>query len=476
MDHLDEHTIELYIVGSRRIEAKKGEIERHLAECPSCHDLSVRMEEYYADFGQVLAESDRVGIHRSRAIVRGRPHIKPMYERHAEAVHVESGGKLVRMFAFSRRHPIAVSGGSIALLAGLALLLNLAIPRANIDQDPAYCRYSLSQGLVEIRNSNNRILWDLPTTVKLADSPYVDKIYLSRVIYIGDLNRDGMNEVVSTLQLGDEVYNHTLRIFDSRKETLFEQGLSESFGYLDRTYTPNIDVGSMLVEDVIQEGKKEIWVAGNSRDRSPSVAIRMDRNGNVLGKYWHFGQFREIYCARLGPDQKKRIILAGTDDAEDTTHGEFPAIVVLDPEKVVGESCSLRSPGFAFPPSDAELLYISLPESDINLALGNKPGRTLLIDTSQALFQFRTSTRVDRTEPDYFEFDYLFDLNMDIQEVKSNNFTDDVHESLARKGLVHGVIDRSYLKDLRTRVRYFDGSSWHRELVQVHHPTHVAMQ
>ena len=165
----------------------------------------------------------------------------------------------------------------------------------------------------------------------------------------------------------------TLRIYDARMHLRTERPFTGGFNYLDRPYLPAIDIGSLLVDDVAVTGRPEIWITGNSRERSPGVTIRMDANGAELGRYWHFGQLREISSVTLGPERKKRILLAGIDDADDTTQSVASVIVVLDPAKVTGEERSTRNPGFRFPVSEAEQYYIELPVTDMNFALKKLP-------------------------------------------------------------------------------------------------------
>jgi hypothetical protein len=458
MDHLDEHTLELFVVGSSRVQDRKAEIEAHLAACPTCMDLAVRMKDFYADFERSLSHEKHAGSGVQRAITRSRRQVQPAYERYAGAVHVKRSVGLTRAWWFARQHPIAAIASSVALFAGLALALNFLLPRSSSDMNPSYCKMSLSDGVVQVRNGEDKTLWTLPTKVHLDVTRPTDNITFGRAIFVRDLNGDGVNEVVSILPLGDENYNRTLRIYDNKRKLLVEKSFSELFHYLDRVYSPNIDMGSVLVANVGLGGAPEIWVSGNSRDRSPGVTIRLDVNGNILGKYWHFGQLRDIYCVRLGPDQKEQVVLTGVDDAEDTTHREFPVIVVLDPARVVGESRSLRSPGFPLPTSDAEIYYISLPHSDMNYVLNCHPSRNQLIDTSSSVLQFRISTLPPGQQADSFEFDYFFNLNMSVQEVKSNNHTDLVRENLVRQGILQGSLDREYLDRLKNGVKYWDTS------------------
>ncbi len=71
----------------------------------------------------------------------------------------------------------------------------------------------------------------------------------------------------------------------------------------------------------------------------------------------------------LGSEKKKAIIACGINDIDDTNRGEFGAVAILDPEKIIGQKKSSATPGFQMPTSDAELYYIKIPESDISKLL-----------------------------------------------------------------------------------------------------------
>jgi hypothetical protein len=474
MVHFDEHTIELYVTGSDRVRDRQAAIEQHLAECATCRELADRMMAFYADLRANLSDAGNTRAGSSGAMVRSDHRLRPQYENDAYAVPLERYGTLANVQGFVRRHPIASSAGTFTLLAALAMLLNLALPSRAPDTNPAYPRLMPDRGLVEIRNAENLKLWDLSTSIIFSGFVDSDVDYLAKLVKIEDLDHDGTNEVISILKQGEDAYNQQLRIYDSRKNTILAMRFSEPFKYLDRSYTPNVDLGSILVDDVVEGGKPEIWPTGNSRGRSPGVTIRMDAKGNILGKYWHFGQLRDIYSMTLGPDRKKMIVLTGMNDTADSTEGEFPVIVVLDPEKVTGETRSTLSPGFAFPASDAELYYIALPASDMNAVVHYKPGAPSLMDTASTLMQFRLSTRLDEDHSRWFEFDFFFDRDMNIQEVKSNNHTDAVRDSFVKQDRLGGSIGRAYLEDLRDRVRYWDGSEWRKEPVRVQQGVRLA--
>jgi hypothetical protein len=149
-------------------------------------------------------------------------------------------------------------------------------------------------------------------------------------------------------------------------------------------------------------------------------------------------------------------------------------IVVLDPEKVTGEGRSTLSPGFAFPASEAELYYIALPACDMNTVVNYRPGPAGLIDTASTVIQFRLATHPTEDVTAWFEFDFFFDRDMNIFDVKSNDHTNAVRAKLVKQDLLGGSIGKAYCDDLRDRVRYWDGSAWRKYPARVQHAPRLA--
>jgi hypothetical protein len=449
MHHLDDHTIELFVTGSHTVAGERPAIEEHLAACPSCKATADRMAAFYLEFSRTLGEADFA----SPNTLPARSHRRtPLYHPQAGAVQKSGTGPLTSGTVFVRRHPIAATSGLAALLLGLALVF--AIPVFRKDPGPVRTIYNAAREQVEILDRNGDVLWTLPTHTRFDLHTDTDLTALSQSIAIHDLDGDGVNEVLSILRLADEEYNHTLRIYDARDALIRSTPIVAEFRYLDRTYSPNIDLGAILVDDFGGNRTPEIWITGNSRERSPGVTMRLDAQGNVLGSYWHFGQLRYIYSIPLGKDGSKSIVLTGVDDAEDSTHGEFPVIVVLDPAKISGERRSLRSTGFAFAPSDAERFIVALPLTDMNTALQMKPDKIRLVDTSATTLVFRVSSLVPGTENEMYQFDYFFDKDLRILEVKANSQTEVIRQALLEQGKVTGPLDRTYLEALKDGVRY----------------------
>ncbi len=110
---------------------------------------------------------------------------------------------------------------------------------------------------------------------------FTNHIILWRAIF----NDDGENEILTTVQLVDYPGQASLKVFNGRRERIKNIPLSEEVKYNGRinTYSSLFEIGSFLVRESRTSGKKEIFLLGNSLERSPSAVFRLDYQGN---HYW----------------------------------------------------------------------------------------------------------------------------------------------------------------------------------------------
>lgn len=139
---------------------------------------------------------------------------------------------------------------------------------------------------------------------------------------------------------------------------------------------------------------------------------------------------------------------------------------MLDPDKVVGDGKSTTTPEFGFPFSQAEMYYIRLPLSDLHefYKINANVSGISDIDDKGILFEV-VSRPAGLTES--ISFQYYFNRDMSICEVKSNNTTDRIYNRLVEQGKFTGRIDSAYLLNLKSGVRYWDGKGWRKEVVRV---------
>lgn len=467
MTHIAEHTLELYILAAKEIEVQRTEIEAHLLECEGCKRLVERMTAFYAEAENEILRNPQTVEHPERALVRARSQVEPFYIDDSPALPLRPVTRLQHIQHFVRRHPVMTGSGTFAALAGLALLFNNTVTTLNRDTNPAYKFYNVPQGVIEIRNNKNEVLWTLPSmNLQTLFDDESDR-HITHTL-VTDLDGDGKNEVLTTLNVGNEENPRTLKIYDEGPTPQRELPFNPPFQYEGKNnYTSKFNPNAFVVRRN-EAGFQEIFVAVTNYGRSPAFIARLDVNGEEIGRYWHFGNLGGLYIADVNNDGREEIIAVGINDVNDEKELSFPAIVVLDPSKIVGDKKPTAAPRFDFPFSDAELYYIRLPLSDIHVAL-KENGSVSALDMSRTdVFDFVLRNRMNGQDDD-FVFDFIFTRGISPLEVKSATSTDRIHALLVQKGELTGTIDTNYLESLKQGIRYWDGKEWRKEVVKVNH-------
>lgn len=475
MRHFEEHILELYALSSDKVSGQREAIETHLAECHGCRALVEQMTASYRDVEERFKKLSERTDSSTLALTRSRTRPARVYTSSAPpapAYRPVTRGQQVAYFV--RRHPVMVGGGSFVGLAALALFGNLLFKTPSVtDRNPAHIRYNIGLNDVEILNKRDQMLWKLPSRDLRTIEAHEDQTgtHLARV---ADIDGDGVNEVLTTLWTpGDGLRNEPpLRVYNEKGDMQFAVRFEEQIKYLNRNYPNTWGAEGVVVGEIGTSGQKQI-ISGWGCVRSPYVITRLDSKGHVIGEYWHFGVFGGLALVDVDGDGKKELILTGQNDALDSTSGEFPAIVVLNPEKIVGASKSAGTPGFDLPLSDAELYYIRLPASSLSRAMKKHESVKRLIETDKVMSFWVTNNENDK--PDYSVLEYIFSRDLKIQQVKSTDATDALFKRLVDEGRLHGNRGAKYLEDLKSGVRYWDGKEWRKEAVRIRHEKQLSI-
>ncbi len=465
MQHIDEHSLELYVLNSIAVESRRDEIQEHLKQCAGCRSLVEQMTASYRTVEEQFKKMEASPSLSSQALerLRRKPVVSAQAAPHAVSYRPVTG--LQRMQFFARQHPVIVGSGSFLALAGLALLGNLTFKSPSIsDQNPATSHDNPQTQEVEILNKSRQNIWTIPSRGLLA----VERIWETKTA-IADLNGDGINEVLTTVWMPgdpDEGRARPLRIFSAGQELLHEEHFTEPILYLQRNYPYGWTPENVIAGNVSSVKQKDFFVTWQCT-HSPVVVTRFDADARELGQYWHFG-FVRMSLDDLDRDRKNELVLMGGNDTQDSTHNEFPAIVVLDPTKIVGAKKSVAVPGFHLPVSDAELYYVKLPTSSMSKALLKREGVFRLTNQSENFLTFLVSSDAEESDSQV-TFEYIFTRDMKIAQVKSDDTNPAVYEKLAKEGKLTGKLDQKYLDDLKNGVRYWDGKEWVKEPVKIRH-------
>ncbi len=465
MLHIDEHLLELYVLKSDLVEARRGEIEAHLADCKGCRTLMDEIAGFYTDLRNSEAVEPNPGTRMEKALIR-RQYLEPYHEPFGAPVPYRPTTLVGKFQCFVRRHPVAAGAGSFAAMGALALLMSSGLTRFWHDKNPAFYGYNLATQAIDVYNKDHELLWDLKAA-SIIDVDAAERQYNFHRTAVADLDNSGRNEVLTTLSLlgaNDEHGGH-LRMFDGDRELRHDRQFNAEVHYRDRSYSPYFQPSSMVVADNPTSGFKEIFLIANNLGRSPSVLYRLDHDGKTMGAYWHFGSLQCTYHAAAG-----RLVIGGKNDSEDTTLGGYPFVAVVDPSSIVGERRSVSSPGYAMEPSDAEMYYLQLPKSDIDEAAYTSGMTSSISDEDSTTLRILVTSGYPLPKGiRNFSFEYFFDRELRPLRAKSTNDTDALHAELAKEGKVRGAIDNTYLEALKNGIRYWDGKGWRSERVMVKH-------
>ncbi len=474
MKHIDQHTLELYALNAEKVQHLKEEIEAHLAECIGCKLLYDEMAGFYSELKEELAKPPIEQPVTDRRLTRKHYPIEPFAEYYGTPISYVPRTAIDKVWYFVRKHPVATTASTLGVMFMLGFMVNYLFVNNKAqtqntvitDTNPASADINVEQSAIQVYNAKQELLFPIRLVDAKSDRDFEERTGL-KLAKITDLDGDERNEILTTAKLvgyENSMVQH-FRIFNEKKElikdTMFVEQVPFSNG---EPYSPYFSVSSMVVRPV-SGGRKEIFISGNSLGRSPTILFRLDYRANVIGEYWHFGNMATLQLRDVDGDGKDELLVGGQNDDLQTPLKNFPCLVVLNPDKITGKKRSTVSPFFKLDASDAEVNYIRFPVADLYKPIGLTPScyRVEPFDDQQFLLLIGTLTS---TKEDV-NMSFILDKTLKVTDVKSNDVTDRVYASQAKKGIPKGAIDQAYRDDLKQKVRYWDGKVWKKEVTKV---------
>lgn len=473
MQHIDEHTIELYVLGSELVTDRRTEIERHFAECHGCRVLAEEIRTFYHRADEAMKNYQHVERSAGTELVRSRQGIEPHYEPYAQPAPYRPATIVGRFTYFIRRHPVAAGVGSFVGLAALALMIMFETNKMWKDVNPAYVHLNPEQGTMEVYNHEHDMLWNLPS--KVLDGLHGDELKreYERVVLF-DLNEDGKNEVISSLPLGDHPLSASpLSVFTYDKKLLCQKVFQQQVKFRGAKYDDNFGVESIQCDKYAVDQSPEI-IVGTSNGRSPTIIVRMDNQARILGSYVHYGYVKNALLQLT--DGTKKLFVFGQNDLGEMDSLSFPVLALIDPEKIIGQSESNGTSGFGLPPSPAELSYLRFPLSDMNYLL-ETPGSIQSIRQSTyygrpvIVVEIRGSYVDSLATGGHPVFEYVLSESLSVLDLKYSSGTLRLRQRLIAEGKLRGTFDQGYLENLKNGVRYWDGREWRKNVTGIQQPT-----
>ena len=462
MTHIDEHILELYVLGAEEVTSQKESIRAHLSVCAGCREMADRMRNFYA----TAAEDPRVDeVSPSSALrKRGKPRVPVVEPFHSMTVQ-QRPSWVVRSFRFVRTHPRSTAMASVTVVALLALSWNERFLGGHHGNNPVDCREDFESGIVEIRGTESEPLWSL-SVPELGDYRKTIQDGLKPVQF-ADLDHDGQNEVVTHFARigGYETASNRVLVFRADRSLFSDIRVGDVLTYKGRLYPSDYHIDGCVIGDFARNGEQEIVVLAN-HNHSPSIVQRLSPDGRILGEYRHFGHLH--YLTRIETAGRPYLLAFGHNDRDESTH-PLAVIVVLDPTRLTGNGEASHTRGFGSAASEAEVYYINIPQSELSVRAGReivlRYPRIVGLGLNQG-FRVNAYGSVSEALP---VFEYNFGDELQVLEVKSSNGTRLMFDQYGPASDLPGPFYDEYLKHLARSVRYWSGSSWTTGPIPVQH-------
>jgi hypothetical protein len=469
MAHIDEYTLELYILDDEKVHGQRGDIERHLKECCGCAALAEEMESFHRELADSRLRHTEIPERPEKALLRRTMALAPSGEYLELGFPLRQLTPLGKVAYFIRKHPVVSGTAGFVLMGSLAVALGLLVFKAN-KAPPAYTIVNPATYTFQVYSKESDLCWEIPIDkqgLEFWNEAKADNN--TDLSIVDDLKGTGVKEVITALHgLGMESgINNTLRIFSAdrsvRRKILFEDSAVFNGSY----YEPNFYTQGL---DTIRDGagKKELLLLLN-HIRSPSELVKLSPDGEILARWWHFGHLNGPYCGDIDGDGHQEVVLCGANDVNDTAQsGSFATAIVLRPDDLKGTTESVGSRGFGHDISPAERFYIKFPKTDVHSILHASPliERVKIFDENNHIrISFNCISNSIDGRP---VFEYILSGKMEPLTVRNEMGTVQLYDRLRKEGQIRYNLDAPYLESLKSRIQFWNGKEWKKEVTDLH--------
>ncbi len=223
----------------------------------------------------------------------------------------------------------------LLMLIGLTLLFIFnKYSRFWVDWNPAYVEVKQGRQIF-LYNSKDQQLWmhefERPVFIRV-ETPDVKM----PLVKIEDLDQDGWNEILVIVDIGVQT---TAQLFylDHKGNVKWVFSAGEGFeegsgGQRENTNPEIFNIENLLVDNFIDDGKKEILIYSRQNAFFQSQIAILDNRGHVMGEYWHPGAIPYIIYTDLDGDGKKELVCSGINNRLNWRH----IIFSLDIKELMG--------------------------------------------------------------------------------------------------------------------------------------------
>ncbi|MCX6132173.1 MAG: hypothetical protein NTU47_00055 [Ignavibacteriales bacterium] len=461
MWHPDDHTLHLFAARAPEVASMRDQIERHVHTCTGCRETVTRLENELRTFEAHLDHSigSRLAVIPKSNSSVAFPTISIPPTRKYPAY--SPLGLWQRAAAFAVRHPAISFSSTIGALTSLLLILSLVYPGARSAKFSSINPNSGSS-TIEILDSKNEVSLKIPTNKDVLDKLDV----FSHRLNLIDLRGDGSKVIITTLPVPPFAGGNVLRVIDDNLSIVWSlDPHNEIVHFNERVYDRPFRLRYFVTLQNPKTGSLETFVEGTNTN-SPSKIVRINDSGQILGEYYHFGQFSILDTLTLGVHGKSSLIIGGTNDVNENISSPFSFVAVLDPFGIEGKSESQATRGFGFPASHAEQYYLRLPENkEISEISGQNP--IPIFDTSRNDSVLRIALRYSIGDQ-FYSFHLAFGPDLKLNSINPTSPVISLLKSLRERGTVkYLATDWIYLENMRKKTEYFDGRAWARTPTRV---------
>ena len=346
------------------------------------------------------------------------------------------------------------------IIVGLFLLYFFFMRKA-IDLQPY--DFKISNSILRILTEENKELWHYDTGIhnlktedfyrdcfqnkKIAANKYgVDRTL--PYLMIKDINNDGNNEVLFSIQTEDELREDVLHCFDHKGQKLWEYTTGKELKFGRIIYSSDYRVHGFDVNDIDNDGSFEIIVFSYHKPDFPCQLLVLNSEGNKLGEYWNSGQLKDTAYVDLDNDGIKEIIIAGMNNEYAKS-----CLIVFDANSIKGCSpqkkdfwlCKELAPG-------SERCYILFPHIDIALLKALMEPISLIDVLKNSRLKIMTGASAI-----YYELN----SRLELQNIRlSHRFQLLYREALKDRKITKELNQEKYIQELSGGLLYWDGQNW----------------
>jgi len=300
------------------------------------------------------------------------------------------------------------------------------------------------------RNPEEQLLWTFPLRRPFRPDSLQQKFV--------DLDGDGEDEIlISGDYLSEEKLSAELFCLKKSGKLLWSYQPGRKIKTLTDEFSNHYTIKKFEAANFSRTSpEKSVLVIGNHVTWYPTQIVLLDARGKLLGEYWHTGHLGQaaLLIEDLDEDGWKEIIAGGTNN-----DFQQACLLVLDPRSISGSSPGSGNPDFRFRdlPEGTQEYYLLIPRTTINQTMNLRN----YIVTIQL---FREEKILEITTHEFSKevscrMMYNFDFRLTpLFSRPTDTLTEAVKELVISRVLpLHAETE---LRSLKERIRYWDGQAW----------------